>query len=366
MTLSTLLLATLCSLSDVVDWSWYGQPSAVIWKDQLFTAINGRVPAPGALYRGTFNPGVKGIKPPIEYWNPNTTHTAYQAKLDIRDNRLLLFTPSPVFFILPMEDVPALEPSEFGETVCRLRGHANQYFLVAHYGAGIRKLVFPPHRKPDFDPPPVPIPPFGRPTPELVFEERADAYIQRARCDLQIAGAKSVRLFHAYKDKLFISTELDYLSSWFRDKDGHEIKNPPPAPDRQLRTGKLPADFTEYFAAYTSDSRDYLVTDNGKVYLSVPKGMTEVEITTIWNDPKRVIVGVVKDLMDDAVFGWGFAGKTDSPERFYVKLDPKPVAVAYKLTVPLWNDRSNAYLESYECARAFRADAKKNKGPFEK
>jgi hypothetical protein len=38
---------------------------------------------------------------------------------------------------------------------------------------------------------------------------------------------------------------------------------------------------------------------------------------------------------------------------------PPPVAVEYRRTVPLWGDRSDAYLESYECARAFRKAAEK-------
>jgi hypothetical protein len=126
-----------------------------------------------------------------------------------------------------------------------------------------------------------------------------------------------------------------------------------------LRTGKLPADFTEKFAAYTSEKRDYLVTPNGKVYMAVSKGKAEVEVTKVWDDPKRRIVGVVQDQANDAVYGWGFVTDSAAPERFYVKFAPKPVAVEYKRTVPLWNDRSDAYLESYECARASRKAGKK-------
>ncbi len=44
----------------------------------------------------------------------------------------------------------------------------------------------------------------------------------------------------------------------------------------------------------------------------------------------------------------------EAPERFYVKFGPKPDAVAYKRTLPLRGDWSDPYLESYECARAFR------------
>ena len=49
-----------------------------------------------------------------------------------------------------------------------------------------------------------------------------------------------------------------------------------------------------------------------------------------------------------------FTGENGSPNRFYVKFDPKPVAVEYKLTVPMWGNPTDGYLESYECARAFR------------
>ena len=110
---------------------------------------------------------------------------------------------------------------------------------------------------------------------------------------------------------------------------------------------------------YTSDKRDYLVTPNGKVYMATPQGKTEVEVTKVWDNPKRKIVGVVQDQANDAVYGWGFVTDSAAPERFYVKMEPKPVAVEYKRTVPLWNDRSDAYLESYECARAFRKATEK-------
>jgi hypothetical protein len=85
-----------------------------------------------------------------------------------------------------------------------------------------------------------------------------------------------------------------------------------------------------------------------------------VAVSAVWADPKRRLVGVVQDLANDAVYGWGFVTDSAAPERFYVKLGPKPAVVSYKRTAPLWGDRSDAYLESYECARAIRtAGAKK-------
>jgi hypothetical protein len=136
-------------------------------------------------------------------------------------------------------------------------------------------------------------------------------------------------------------------------------KDLPDPPERHLRTGKLPADFTGKFAAYVSGDRGYLVTPGGRVYIVALKGEKELEVSKVWDDPRRRIVGVAQDLANDAVYGWGFLTTSAAPERFYVKLAPKPVAVEYRRTVPLWGDRSDAYLESYECARAFRKAAEK-------
>jgi hypothetical protein len=167
----------------------------------------------------------------------------------------------------------------------------------------------------------------------------------------------ALRLFHAYKDQLFVSIEPGYTVN-SSAQDANE-KKPTKPPERQLRTGKLPAEFTGFFAAYTAAKRDYLVTDSGTVYMAVPKGKIEVEVSAVWNDPKHKIVGVVRDFANDAVYGWGIVTESTAPERFYVKFEPKPVAVPYKRTVQMWNDRDDAYLESYACARAFRKAAEK-------
>lgn len=184
-----------------------------------------------------------------------------------------------------MEELPALEDNEFGQTLCRARGYLNQSALHARYAGVTPDLLFPGDRKPDVPPPP--LPGVDSPNPAgLEYGYRAAMYWHRARCDIQIAGPKTVRLFHAYKDKLFISVELDYVRAWYYDKNFKPIKNPPPIPDRELRIGKLPADFTEHFAVYTNRGRDYMVTDKGKLYLATPKGKAEVEVTELWKDPQ--------------------------------------------------------------------------------
>jgi len=345
--------------AEQANWIWCGFPSAVLWKDQLFVSTNGRFfGALGGLSRGTFTPHLKEVKSPVWHYTQMVTHCTNLAKLEIRDGRLLFFTAGQAFFyVVPMEEVPALEANEFGEAIGRARGYLNSSALLDRHSGETGGMLFPSHRKPDIFPPPLPGLTSEKPADDE-YNDRAGDYWRKARCDIQIAGAKSVRLFHAHKGKLFVSVESDFLRVWYYDKDNNPIKNAP-IPDRQLRTCELPADFIEYFAAYTSEKRDYLVTPNGKAYMSVPKGKAELEVTKVWDDPNRKIVGVVQDQANDAVYGWGFVTDSAAPERFYVKLQPKPVAVEYKRTVPLWNDRSDAYLESYECARAFRKAAEK-------
>src|SRR5205814_318162 len=105
--------------------------------------------------------------------------------------------------------------------------------LIGRYGGETAGLLFPFHRKADIVPPEVP----GLHAADGdEYRFRATMYWHRARCDAQIAGPKSVRLFHAYKDRLFVSVESDDLRAWYYDKDGEPIKDPP-IPDRQLRTG---------------------------------------------------------------------------------------------------------------------------------
>jgi hypothetical protein len=347
----------------------YDQPSATLWKDQLFVAIASKpLIASPMLYRGPFTPTPARIRSPIEhiYLYSDETDTT-QAKIEVRDNRMLVYRVSGDHNIFRLEDVPLLENTAFGAKLrefrdppvpeanpllendpdrIKLRDYARLTRLVDPYGSERWRLLLPDHRQAD-----VPLSGGAKDDGDTPSER---TYVNSVRHDVLIAGPKSVRLFHAYKDRFFVSVEPDCLNKWYLDKDGNVAKNLPKPPDRQLRKGKLPADFTEHFAAYTSEKRDYLVTPNGKVYMAAPKGKTELEVAKVWDDPKRKIVGVVQDQANDAVYGWGFVTDSAAPERFYVKMTPKPVAVEYKRTVPLWNDRSDAYLESYECARAFR------------
>jgi hypothetical protein len=300
------------------------------------------------LYRGTFLPAAGRVRPPHEYNNPclGWEPVSTQAKIEIRQNRVLLCSGHEGYHIFELADVPLLEPTSFGYKLCDLRAgiikdrppptdpfrakveeFATSTWLTAARAAVARPLLFPEHRKPD-----VPISETGRDDGDTPSER---AYWLTERHDVLIHGPRSVRLFHAYKDRLFVSVEPDYLAEWYLDKEGDVRKDLPEPPDRQLRTGKLPADFTEKFAAYTSEKRDYLVTPDGKAYMVVPKGKDGLEVSKLWDDPRRRIVGVVQDLANDAVYGWGFLTTSAAPERFYVRMAPKPVAVEYRLTVPL-------------------------------
>ncbi len=378
MLLTPLLFLVALSQSD--DLPFYGEPSATVWGDQLFVAVTTpKIQAAffrgwGVLYRGPFNPKAGRVRSPLEHGNPHPWgYPSTQAQLEIRGDRLLLCSGDDGYFIFPLEMVPFQELSAFGAKLRVLRDgpdpepgpskvtdrvwaalkNAPYYAKVTEpYKAGYESILFPDHRKPDVE--------LSRNKQGDDDKPTAEMYFAALRYSVQIAGPKSVRLFHAYKDKLFVSVEPDYIN-WYLDDKGKPLKNAPKPPERQLRTGKLPADFTEHFVVYTAGGKDYFVTDNGKVYLCAPKGKTEVEVSAVWNDPKQAIVGVVQDLANDAVYGWGFVTDSAAPERFYVRLEPKPVAKPYKLTVPLWNERADAYLESYECARAFRTAADKKK-----
>jgi hypothetical protein len=353
----------------------YGQPSAVLWHDQLFVSVAGpgipgqNLPGWGMLYRGPFTPAVRRVRSPAEYSTTALLSASTQAKLEIRGDRVLSCSGESVgYFIFDLQDLPLLEPNAFGERLLELRhgavgepelvllGDRWVNFRAAAYLGQLREashayyryLLFPDHRRPD-----VPVTTTGRDRGDTPSEE---TYWANARYDVLLHGPKSVRLFHAYKDRLFVSVEPDCLNGWFWD---YEAQNPrkdrPKPPARELRTGRLPAGFTDPFAAYAAGGRYYLVTPNGKAYMAEPTGKAGVAVSEVWNDPARRIVGVVQDPAHDAVYGWGFVTTAQAPERFYVRLGPRPVAVRYERSVPLWTDRSDAYLESYECARAFYA-----------
>jgi hypothetical protein len=324
----------------------YGQPSAALWKDQLFVSTTKRhFITAGYLYRGTFSPALRRVRSPVEYRNPSGYGPgSTQAKIDVRADRLLVNAGAGgMYYILPFEVLPELEANEFGLKLSFNAGHAGS---PLPHGARFDYLLFPTHRKHD-----VPLSGIDKDPGDKSPEE---TYWRNARFDVQIGDEKTVWLFHAYEDTLFVSVEPDYVNKEYLDKKGDPKKKLRELPDRQLRTGKLPVGLTETFAAYTSGGRGYLVTPNGKVYTVAVKDETQVHVSAVWNEPERKIVGVVQDQANDTVYGWGLVTDTDAPERFYVKFDPKPVAVEYKRTVPLWEDRSDAYLESYECARAFR------------
>ncbi|MBY0456439.1 MAG: hypothetical protein K2V38_03820 [Gemmataceae bacterium] len=344
----------------------YGQPSAVLWKDQLLVATNGPRASVNLssshlnfVYRGLFDPDRYKIRSPLEHnfliYAPLSSRLA---KLDLRDGRLLVAVAVNDPHVLPLVDLPMLETSEFAELLAKQRGYPNALHMRAQATVDFHPLLFPPHRPPDVPVPEYPLPPVaGGRLPSQVAWEREARYRWEARFDVQVAGPKAVRLFHARDGRLFVSVEPDYLAHWRRDpKKRGWADNLLDPPDRGLRTGKLPAEFTGHFAAYAVGASDYLVTGGGAVYLCAAKGKAEVEVTAVWTDPKRKIVGVVQDQKNAAVYGWGFVTTSVQPERFFVRFGPKMEAVGYKREVPLWVDRSDAFLESYECARAFRAN----------
>ena len=244
---------------------YYGQPSGALWADQLFVATSGNVlPGSkcGSVYRGTLRRDEHMPRSPIEYWDHSAVAPLVrcpQTKLEVRENRVLWYTAGGEPLIMPFTELPCLEANNFGDELCRLRhGFPHPRWLISKYTGSVDLMLFPEHRKPDVPEPPIPVDPNTAQSAAATRTKRQLDYRYRARTDLQIAGPKSVRLFHAYASFIYISVEPDYLDEWRLDPKTKQLaKNLPPPPNRQLRTGKLPADFTERFAAYTSAKRDY-------------------------------------------------------------------------------------------------------------
>ena len=108
----------------------YGHPSALIWKDQLFAASNGYLFDQDYLYRGTFQPERKAIRSPLPYWNSATTMGSCQAKVGVRDDRLLLTESSNSPLIVSFTELALLEATALGERLIQLHGYPNYSFLV--------------------------------------------------------------------------------------------------------------------------------------------------------------------------------------------------------------------------------------------
>ena len=115
------MIATVCvvwlgSVVPQVQALDYGQPSAALWKDQLFVAITGRAfNSPAVLYRGKFTPESRRVRDPLEHHNPSgDLRDSTQAKLDLREDRLLLHSAFLGYCIYPLDQVWRLEDSAFG------------------------------------------------------------------------------------------------------------------------------------------------------------------------------------------------------------------------------------------------------------
>ncbi|MBN9121664.1 MAG: hypothetical protein J0I06_21390 [Planctomycetes bacterium] len=213
------MLVVLLSVSDALN---YGQPSAALWEDQLFVAITRwQRTGPALVYRGKFTPTSSRVRGPLEHDNPSRgLRDSTQAKLDLRDDRLLLRSAFDRYCIYPLDQVWRLEHSAFG--VGRFGGLGPYSEFTFGYSATYETLLWPDHRELD-----VPLSETDRDDGD---RPSARTYWAHARYDVQIAGEKSVWLFHAYKDKLFVSVEPDYLNDWYWDGEAMKPKKDRPKP----------------------------------------------------------------------------------------------------------------------------------------
>jgi len=141
--------------------AWYGQPLASLWGDILFVATTGRHII-NPMYYGTFDEERKSIQSPAKLDNPIREYKSYQAKLEIRKDRLLLFTGGSEPFIFPTYELPCLEESRLGEKLTQWLGYENQSALTNRSRCSHCRLLFPKHRKPD-----VAVPAWIPPQPEF-------------------------------------------------------------------------------------------------------------------------------------------------------------------------------------------------------
>ena len=88
---------------------------------------------------------------------------------------------------------------------------------------------------------------------------------------------------------------------------------PAPIPERNLQIGKLPASFKGRFHAYVVGDLHFLLTAGGRLYKCAPNGKDGLEITEVWSDPARPIIGVVDCPETKQAFAFGWAASPGTP-----------------------------------------------------
>ena len=119
----------------------------------------------------------------------------------------------------------------------------------------------------------------------------------------------------------------------------------------------LPVAFREPFQLLTRGDDYYFVTRSGKVFLSAkPAKGKGREMTCIWSDAKRKVVGLVTDAKTGRSFLFCRASAGSRPS--YFELGPKPQPVEYGAKAPEFPEAEGMLEVGRRYARALIADGK--------
>ncbi len=262
----------------------------------------------------------------------------------------------------PVTDLPLLESTDWGHELFDLKFNPKHAYVSSQYTpfkADTSELFFPKHRPWDISKEDLRIRLLDQ---GLVFEpdirpvdlfDLKFVFLATVVYDILPIDAKSLRFFHAIDGRMDISVEAVPYSS-----PGESLilgKKPPPIPERNLKSGKLPASFKGRFHAYVVGDLHYLLTAGGRLYKCAPKGKDGLEITEVWSDPARPIIGIVDVPETKQAFAFGWGSKPKNTDRYWIEFGDKPVETVYELKAKLKNDREDAFREVNDCVRALKA-----------
>ena len=359
-----LLIAGLHTIPPLADYhrEWNGYANGLYWKSDVYTAIpywqleNLKMKYIATVYRSQSPRFDKSFAHAIACANPDLYALGMRFAISGEYGQF----GGRSSYCFPLADLPLLEDTGLGRELFDLkynpkREPSNQ---CGPFKTDGRDLIFPKHRPWDL--------------PEDTMHQRLldygrifwvdkhtqtvdlkTAYMNLVQFDTLPIDALTLRLFAVLDGRLSVSVEaVPY--QW----PEHSIaigRKPPPIPDRNLKTGNLPASFLGRFQAYAVGDIYYLLTAGGKLYKCGFKGKDGLDISEIWSDPAHPLIGVVDVPETKQVFGFGWGTKPKNNDRYWIEFVEKPAPTAYNFKQKLRNDREDAFREVTDCVRALKA-----------
>ena len=371
--INPILIAVLfCHLPPFADYrrEWDGHANGVYWKNDVFVALPkrplpkwklrfGKSPVKYAsdLFRTSPYCDERPFSSPIKYSVYGVIGADFRFSIS---GGFAQFYAGSQNLYFPIEDFPLLEITGLGKELFDLKYNPQRESSSQSipFLSDTEPLLTPGHREWD-----LPQAEWRRRLMEDGWSPTRDTsrdmghirreYADRVRCDTLPIDAFRLRLFQVLDGRLLISTEPVPLR--FPKESLALGKKPAPIPERDLKSGKLPAGFKGRFHAYAVGDRHYLLTAGGKLYKCAAKGEDGLEVTEVWSDPARPLIGVVDcpDTKQAFAFGWG--SKPGDTGRYWVEFGDKPAPTAYILRAKLKGDREDAFREVNGCVAALQA-----------